>query len=135
MSVFSLHRAEEFGLTKVPVFMLCNDGRNLIYEMIDEIKREGVFGKEIPKLFSIVEQFCNLQRLPETKFKQLNIKSDLGKVYEAKSKHLRMYLVHIEKTGRTIILLGKKANQKKDINQLKSLLSLMKDQEELLINL
>lgn len=115
--------------------MLCNDGRNLIYEMIDEIKREGVLGKEIPKLFSIVEQFCNLQRLPENKFKQLNIKSDLGKVYEAKSKHLRMYLVHIEQTGRTIILLGKKANQKKDINQLKSLPTLMKDQEELPINL
>lgn len=134
MSQFSLEIAKEVGPTKIPVFMLCIDGQNVIQNAIEKIQSEGSYEKEIPGLFSIINQTCNLKHLPDTKFKQLKLYSGLGKVYEAKSKNLRMYLTHIEKTGRAVILLGKKTNQKKDLNQLKSLLSLLEGQDHLPLN-
>lgn len=131
MNLFSIELVKELGPTKVKAYYLCINGKNITHEMMDVINREGSYGHEIDNLLSIVRQACDLKTLSDKKFKQLNIKSKAGKVYEAKTKNLRMYLTHIEGSGRVIVHLGKKTNQKKDINQIKSLLSLLNDQGEL----
>lgn len=134
MSIFSLELSKEVGPTKIKAYLLCVDGVNVIHEAEKELKNEGGYYIELGKLYSIVEQACDLKTLPVKKFRKFHTDNRLGKVYEAKTKNLRMYMVHVEKTGRAILILGKKSDQKRDAVRLKSLIELIADQGELPIN-
>ncbi len=130
MGIFSLESVQEVGKTEIKVYYLCIDGENISRKNILKLQEESTYAKEVPRLFSIIQQACNLNSLPDTKFKQLK---NLNKVYEARSKNLRMYLVGYPKSSRTIILIGKKTEQKADIKRIKSLVQLLTDQIDISI--
>ena len=64
---------------------------------------------------------ANLHTLPNTKLRNLTPDKELIKEYELKTKHLRVYFIHLEKTGKIILIGGYKKEQTKDIDQFRSL--------------
>ncbi|MFK8013286.1 MAG: hypothetical protein AB8B80_14700 [Marinicellaceae bacterium] len=91
----------------------------------DETLNDSNLAAKFSKAISIVENSANLMRMPQAKFKQLDVGKQLKcKLYEAKTDIIRIYLFEEEHTGRIIVLGGKKNNQDKDI---KSVIRTIKD--------
>ena len=84
---------------------------------------EEQYKSELITLNARMDLVANLNRLPKTKFRNLTPKKETVKEYEFKTKHLRLYVIHIEKTGKVIVLGGYKNTQKSDIPSFRSLKS------------
>jgi len=91
---------------------------------IDEHQNDALIFDKIAGALSIIEITSNLLRLPKIKFRLIEGHGMNCKVYEAKSGIIRLYLFHEENTGRVIVTVGKKGNQKEDI---KSVLQTIKN--------
>lgn len=64
---------------------------------------------------------AELKTLPKTKFRDITPANESVKEYEFKSAHLRVYVFHIEHTGKIVAYGGFKNAQKKDIVKFRSL--------------
>ena len=70
---------------------------------------------EVFTMFSYMDLVSNLKTLPKTKFREITPKKDNIKEYEIKSKHIRVYLFHVENSGKIVAYWGLKKNQKENI--------------------
>jgi len=124
MGKYVIRPCERVGNTKIPLFALAIDDVCGIDEFEALIKKEGTYVNEIDSLYAIVEQTCNMLRVSKNNWKELRLEKKIPyKVYEARSRNLRMYLIHEEKTGRVVIYGGKKTNQDSDIKRIKKMVT------------
>ncbi len=70
---------------------------------------------EVFTMFSYMDLVSNLKTLPKTKFREITPKKDNIKEYEITSKHIRVYLFHVENSGKIVAYWGLKKNQKENI--------------------
>jgi hypothetical protein len=94
-----------------------------IDEFEDEISSESSLANEVDKLYNILRKVCDLKMLPKTMFRLIHTREIPFQLYEAKSKNLRFYLIKLEKTGKVIVLGGRKNNQKADFKYLVKLVN------------
>jgi hypothetical protein len=106
------------------VYELCKNDKSLFNSFYEEIEKEGNLYNNLAGALRIVEDTSNLNRRPKNKFREIQGHKLKGKVYEAKSGLIRVYLFHEEKTGRVIVTGGLKDDQKED---LKLVLKIIKD--------
>lgn len=90
-------------------------------KFVAQIRAEGSFNKEITKIYALMQQVADLKNLPPEKFKKLDNPKSLITEYEIKTKHLRVYLLHQEHTGKIIVVGGKKTTQQQDINHFREI--------------
>ncbi len=121
MSRFSIQLSRRVSLTRIRLFKLAINNICPIDEFEKAMRRDTGLNIEINKIYSTIEDSCNLVLLPKTVFRQLKLEKLPCRLYEAKSKHLRFYLMKLEKTGRVILIGGRKTNQKADLKYLESL--------------
>lgn len=133
MPTYTLIKADEVGPTKNPVYKLCVDGVCLIDEEAKQIIKEGSYGSQIPGLYGILRQACNLQSQSEKKYHPLSLAGVKGNVHEAKTRDLRMYALQL-KGKKAIVLISKKTSQKKDLNSITSLIQTIEASPELNID-
>jgi hypothetical protein len=107
-------------------------GKQVFYDLIiNGINQQDQFNKTIannPQLqaekrviLSYMNCISNLQLLPKNKFRDITPKKDDSKEYEIKTKHLRVYLFHLEKSGKIAALWGFKTSQKSDIERFRKM--------------
>lgn len=118
MPEFDVIKIDEFD-TIQPVFKLVRNGRCRFDEFCEQIESDNNLNAELGDIYAVIEEVANCNGfLPPAKFKQLHLSGKLAfKGYEAKSKHLRVYLFHDKETGQIIALGGKKGDQDEDINR------------------
>lgn len=117
MSNFALIEIE--GIEgKQKFYKLEKDGICEFDVFYDKIKAQKRYYPELLTIIDKMDYVSNLGRLPKTKFRPLTPKKEQVKEYEFKTKHLRVYAIHEEKTGKVIISGGYKKDQKKDIKHL-----------------
>lgn len=118
MSKFSIRLSDKIGLTRIKLYKLIINKTCQIDEFEDEISRESGLENEVDKLYNILRKVCDLKMLPKTMFRVIQAGQLPFQLYEAKSKNLRFYLIKLEKTGKVILLGGRKNNQKADLKYL-----------------
>jgi putative component of toxin-antitoxin plasmid stabilization module len=82
----------------------------------------GNYLSELLTIYAYIEMVSNLKTLPNTKFRDTTPAKSPVKEYEIKSKHLRVYLFHEEKTGKVVVCGGQKTAQKSDIKRFRNLI-------------
>lgn len=107
--------------TKIKVFELCKNEKNLLQQFNAKIEKDGNLTKSLKSAFQIIEHSCNDIRLPETKFKTIKDDKLPCKMYEAKKNEIRIYLFQ-DPQGRVIVGGGLKGNQQKDIDRIKQII-------------
>lgn len=107
--------------TKIKVFELCKNEKNLLQQFNAKIEKDGNLTKSLFSAFQIIEHSCNSVRLPETKFKVIKDNKLPCKMYEAKKNDIRIYLFQ-DPEGRVIVGGGLKGNQQKDIDRIKQII-------------
>ena len=119
MSTFVLKELKAiFG--KQQFFELIIDGNSQFDNYSKEIKENKQYYSELLKIFTLMDQVAQLKMLPQTKFKDITPKKESVKEYEFKTKHLRVYVFHMEKTGKIVAYGGYKNSQKDDIPKFRS---------------
>ncbi len=119
MLKFELKRLETVS-GKQHFFELIIDGKSQYEQFSNEIASNPPYVSEQKTILTNMNIVANLGALPEKKFREL--KGSKGvKEYEFKSKHIRAYVFHVEKTGKTVAYWGYKNNQTADIRQFRSI--------------
>ena len=85
-------------------------------EFEKQINDEISYSSELVIIQTRLQEIADGKLLPKEKFRNITPKKELVKEYEIKTRHLRVYLFHEEKTGRVIVYGGKKVTQQKDMN-------------------
>ena len=119
MSTFVLKKLEAV-VGKQQFFELIVDGNSQFDEFCAEVKDNKQYYSELLKIFTLMNQVAQLKMLPKTKFRDITPAKEDVKEYEFKSKHLRVYAFHIEKTGKVVAYGGYKNTQKEDIPKFRS---------------
>lgn len=109
--------------TQIKVYELCKDGKSIFQEFVKEVQGDENLYDKFSGAISIIESSANLLRLSKGKFRIIHGHNLACKLYEVKKDIIRIYLFHEEKTGRVIVMGGKKGNQKED---LKSVIKIVK---------
>lgn len=122
MSKFSIRLSDRIGETRIKLYKLVINKTCQIDEFEDLLRQEGRLIPELRQIYSVIEDTCNLVSLPKTKFRHLKMETLPYQLYEAKSKNLRFYLMKLEKTGRVILLGGRKSKQCADLKYLEGLI-------------
>lgn len=104
--------------TKIKVFELCKNDKNLLQLFNSKIEKDGTLTKSLYSAFQIIEHSCNGIRLPDTKFKIIKDDKLPCKMYEVKKNEIRIYLFQ-DFQGSVIVGGGLKGNQQKDIDRIK----------------
>lgn len=102
--------------TKIPVFELCVNGKSLFEDFIHSIEDNIFEETDLVGAIRNLELAADMYRLPKTKFREIKQQKVSNKLFEAKYGMIRIYHFQEKKTGRIIIIAGKKKNQQKDIN-------------------
>jgi hypothetical protein len=123
MSKFSIRISDRIGHTRIKLYNLVINKTCQIDEFEDEISSESSLANEVDKLYNILRKVCDLKMLPKTMFRLIHTREIPFQLYEAKSKNLRFYLIKLEKTGKVIVLGGRKNNQKADFKYLVKLVN------------
>jgi len=120
MSIFVLKRIEQIK-GRISFFKLIIDNRCEFDEFCELLKRRKEDSK-LRSIFGIMESVANLNRLPETKFRELKGRpaGDNIKEYEIKKKPYRIYLFK-DDAGNIIVFGSSKKLQKKDIKRLRQI--------------
>ena len=92
-------------------------------EFCSEIETNGRYLSELKMIFAYMEMVANLRLLPKTKMRDLTPRNDTVKEYELKTKHLRVYFIHQEQTGKVVILGGFKNTQLNDLKRFRAIKS------------
>lgn len=114
MYTFALQEIKEIK-GRLKFFKLLINGTCEYDEFEKEIQTEGNLKSELTTIESRLHEIADLKLLPKTKFRDITPKNANNKEYEIKTRHLRVYLFHEEKTGHVIVCGGKKGTQKADI--------------------
>ncbi len=116
MSIFDLEKIYWVN-GKIDFFQLIIDGKNQFLEFEAQLKKEGRYSSELIRLQSRMQEMADLKLLPESKCRNITPKKVQEKEYEIKTKSLRLYLFHLEKKGRIVVILTKKKpkEQSRDI--------------------
>lgn len=114
MTKFVLKCVEEI-VGKIKIFKLIVNDNCEYDEFETQIKTEGSYSSELITIQSRLQEVADGKLLPKEKFRNITPKKELLKEYEIKTRHLRVYLFHEEKTGRIVVCGGKKVTQEKDI--------------------
>lgn len=92
-------------------------------EFVTDIERDKNLEPELDEVFSIIEDIADNKLLPKGDYRRLHLSNKLGfTAFEAKTKHLRVYLFHDSGTGQIIICGGLKKNQDKDIDRVERII-------------
>lgn len=118
MPMFALKKEEEIK-GKIDFFVLIKNNLNQYEVVKQELQEQGNYDSELNTMQTRLQAMAELQHLPDSKCRQL--KPSQNKEYELKTKHLRLYLFHLEGKGRVIVFLGKKTSQHKDIKRFRSI--------------
>lgn len=119
MSTFVLKKLEAV-VGKQQFFELVVDDNSQFNDYCEAIKDNKQYYSELLKIFTLMNQVSQLKMLPQTKFKDITPNKESVKEYEFKSKHLRVYAFHLEKTGKIVAYGGYKNTQKDDIPKFRS---------------
>ena len=111
MSTFVLKKLEAV-VGKQQFFELVVDDKSQFDDYCQAIKDNQQYYSELLKIFTLMNQVSQLKMLPQTKFKDITPNKESVKEYEFKSKHLRVYAFHMEKTGKIVAYGGYKNTQK-----------------------
>ena len=114
MPKFALKKIEEI-VGRIKIFKLILDNNCEFDEFENQIKNEVSYASELITIQSRLQEVANGKILPKEKLRNITPKKELLKEYEIKTRHLRVYLFHEEKTGRIIVCGGKKVTQHKNI--------------------
>ena len=101
MSTFVLKKLEAV-VGKQHFFELVVDDKSQFDDYCQAIKDNQQYYSELLKIFTLMNQVSQLKMLPQTKFKDITPNKESVKEYEFKSKHLRVYAFHLEKTGKIV---------------------------------
>jgi hypothetical protein len=123
MSKFSIRLSDRVGHTRIKLYYLLINKTCQIDKFEGEISSEPHLTNEMDKLYNILRKVCDLKMLPKTMFRVIHAGELPFQLYEAKSKNLRFYLIKLEKTGKVILLGGRKNNQKADLKYLVKLIN------------
>ncbi len=115
MNKFALKLIDE-TTGRLKIFKLLVNNRSEYDEFERQIEMEGTYISELVTIQARLQDIADGKLLPKEKFRNITPKKELVKEYEVKTRHLRVYLFHEEKTGRVIVCGGKKITQQKDIN-------------------
>jgi putative component of toxin-antitoxin plasmid stabilization module len=118
MSTFALLEMPEIQ-GKISFRKLTVNGVCAFDVFCEEIKEEGNLEKQLIGLFNNMNQVANLNRLPETKFRDVTPRGESIKEFEIKKGDLRIYVIKEE--GHIVVLGGKKNRQEKDFRLFRSL--------------
>ena len=103
------------------VYLLIVDGESEFRTFCEIIDQDVNLRGELRTILTRLEMVINGHMLRKTHFRPI----DLGKIpvrgYELKSHHLRVYVMHEEKTGKLIVTAGKKGSQDRDIQRFKAI--------------
>jgi len=119
MSTFVLKKLEAV-VGRQQFFELVVDDNSQFNDYCQTIKDNKQYYSELLKIFTLMNMVSQLKMLPQTKFKDITPNKELVKEYEFKSKHLRVYAFHMEKTGKIVAYGGYKNTQKDDIPKFRS---------------
>lgn len=120
MSIFAIKKIDQVK-GKISFFKLLIDNRCEFDEFCELLERRKE-GSKLRSIFGIMESVANLNRLPETKFRELKGRpaGDNVKEYEIKKKPYRIYLFK-DDAGNIIVFGSSKKLQKKDIKRLRQI--------------
>lgn len=120
MSIFALKRIEQIK-GRISFFKLIIDNICEFDEFCELLERSKE-GSKLRSIFGIMESVANLNRLPETKFRELKGRpaGDNVKEYEIKKKPYRIYLFK-DDAGNIIVFGSSKKLQKRDIKRLRQI--------------
>lgn len=121
MSKFALRHVPNIkGKTKF--YFLIVNGVCQYEEFEEKIIRDGNYEQELDQLQLRFQEVAEMLRpINKQKFRDITPRKEQVKEYEAKTKNLRVYLIHQENKGRIIVFAGQKNTQKKDIRKFRSL--------------
>jgi putative component of toxin-antitoxin plasmid stabilization module len=119
MSTFVLKKLDAV-VGKQSFFELVIDDNSQFNDYCQGIKNNKQYYSELLKIFTLMNLVSQLKMLPQTKFKDITPNKESVKEYEFKSKHLRVYAFHLEKTGKIVAYGGYKNTQKEDISKFRS---------------
>lgn len=119
MPEFIVKRVDGFDTVQL-VFKLVRNGKCRFDDFLKEIQGDDNLSPELGEIYAVIEEVANCQGiLPPTRYKRLRLSKKLAfNGYEAKSKHLRVYMFQDKDTGQVIVLGGKKGDQPKDLERL-----------------
>lgn len=121
MPTFVLKEVSEIK-GRIRFFYLMVNGVSEFEEFEKELLADGGYASELNTIQARMQQISDMRGLlPKTKFRDITPAKEQVKEYEIKTRNLRVYLIHEEKTGRIIITGGKKTTQKKDIRHFRQL--------------
>ncbi len=120
MSIFALSYMEEIA-GRIKIFKLLVNNKCEYDEFETQIKNESSYSSELITIQARLHEIADGKLLPKEKFRNITLKKETSKEYEIKTRHLRVYLFHEEKTGRIIVCGGKKVTQLKDISHFRCL--------------
>jgi hypothetical protein len=122
MITFEVRLIPEFE-TRQRVNKLVRNGKCLVDNFQDEIKKDKNIAPELDELVATIEDVANGKIVPKNQYRKLNVSDKLKyAAYEVKSKHLRLYLIHEKDTGQIHILGGKKGDQDEDIERVERII-------------
>lgn len=120
MHKFALKYISEFD-GRIKIFKLIVNKHCEFDEFEQKIINEVSYISELVTIQTRLREIADGKLLPKEKFRNITPKKELVKEYEIKTRHLRVYLFHEEKTGRIIVFGGKKTPQDKDIKHFRRL--------------
>lgn len=115
MSKFDLKYIDEI-IGRLKIYKLLVNNHCEYDEFERKIETEGSYSSELVTIQTRLQEIADGKLLPKEKFRNITPKKEFVKEYEIKTRHLRVYLFHEEKTGRVIVCAGKKIMQQKDLN-------------------
>lgn len=115
MAIFEIRKIEQIR-ARSDCYYLLKNGKNLYAEAEEKIRRDGGYDSELISVQVILEMVANGEKLPVKKYRMLQ-----SGLFEIKTRNLRAYLFHETRTGKILVMLGKKNSQKKDIPKFKSI--------------
>ncbi|HLG03472.1 MAG TPA: hypothetical protein VI731_07740 [Bacteroidia bacterium] len=119
---FVIQHIPEFT-TRQRVNKLLRNGRCMLDEFWTEIRGDNNLAPELDELVATLEDVANGKWVPLNQYKKLHVSNKLRFApFEAKSKHLRLYLFHERETGQILIIDGKKGDQDEDIKRVERII-------------
>jgi len=108
-------------LGKQEFFELFIDNESQFEKYFEEVKTNPQYYSEFKTILSYMNLVAELRMIPKEKFKDITPEKENVKEYEFKSKHLRVYVFHLEKTGKIVVWGGFKNSQQDDIDKFRSI--------------
>ena len=105
---------------KQKFFELFVDGESQFGDFCSELRSNKQYFSELLTILALMDRVAQLKMLPKSKFRDITPKKTSVKEYEFKTKHLRVYAFHMERTGKIVAYGGYKNTQSEDITRFRS---------------